>query len=230
MCSAKRVGLRMGPSGTPSLNGNWIFLWRLPIQNNLKPSNTKKRRNKVKYLIWMSIRLKSVKKTSRPNPVKGLGYIKFYSSKSPGLVKMPGNFIRYNSQRICSWSRRPKTRLEIRKKMSHFSGWSTTLLLTGFWKSSTENKKTKTKTSTKTNHRRLTRWWFSDVDLSPTFLNTGATDETFQKSEKQDSFWHILKIWYSPTMYQSSGSQFLEPPLECNQDQMPLMNQGLWPF
>ena len=116
MCSAKRVGLRMGPSGTLSLNGNWIFLWRLPIQNNLKPSNTEKRRNKVKYLIWMSIRLKSVKKTSRPNPVKGLGYIKFYSSKSPGLVKMPGNSIRYNSQRICSWSRRPKTRLEIRKK------------------------------------------------------------------------------------------------------------------
>ena len=87
MCSAKRVWLRMGPSGTPSLNGNWIFLWRLPIQNNLKPSNTEKRRNKVKYLIWMSIRLKSVKKTSWPNPVKGLGYIKFYSSKSPDLLK-----------------------------------------------------------------------------------------------------------------------------------------------
>ena len=29
--------------------------------------------------------------------------------------------------------------------------------------------------------------------LSPTFLNTGTTDETFQQSRKQGSFRHILK-------------------------------------
>ena len=44
------------------------------------------------------------------------------------------------------------------------------------------------------------------VDLSPTFLNTGTTNETFQQSEKQDSFRHILKS--SPSMYKISGSQF----------------------
>ena len=31
------------------------------------------------------------------------------------------------------------------------------------------------------------------VDLSPTFLNTRTTDETFQQSGKQDSFRHLLK-------------------------------------
>ena len=44
------------------------------------------------------------------------------------------------------------------------------------------------------------------VDLSPTFLNTGNTNETFKQSGKQDSFRHILNI--SATMYESSGSQF----------------------
>ena len=43
------------------------------------------------------------------------------------------------------------------------------------------------------------------VDLSPTFLNTGTTDETFQQYGKQDSFRHILKSLAS--MYESSGSQ-----------------------
>ena len=37
------------------------------------------------------------------------------------------------------------------------------------------------------------------------YINTGITDETFQKSRKQD-FWHILKKLAS--MYESSGSQF----------------------
>ena len=44
------------------------------------------------------------------------------------------------------------------------------------------------------------------VDLSLTFLNTGTTDETFQQSEKQDSFRHLLKS--SASMYKGSGSQF----------------------
>ena len=55
-----------------SLNWNssiyWIFLWELPIQNDLHLSTTEKGRNKVKYLTWNSIRLKSVRKTSMPNP------------------------------------------------------------------------------------------------------------------------------------------------------------------
>ena len=55
-----------------SLNWNssiyWIFLWELPIQNDLHLSTTEKRRNKARYLTWNSIRLKFVRKTSMPNP------------------------------------------------------------------------------------------------------------------------------------------------------------------
>ena len=133
---------------------NWIFLWRISIQNHPKPSsNTEKIRNKAKFLTWNSIRLKFVKKTSvlnlfefstiascfnilssynhwslrqlymvtttvtkgMPNSVKTLGYIKCHSS-SPRPVKSPSNSIRHNCQKIFSWSRRPKTITEIRKK------------------------------------------------------------------------------------------------------------------
>ena len=64
----------------------------------------------------------------------------------------------------------------------------------------------------------------------PTFLNTETYDETLQQSGKQDSFRHYLKSLAS--MYESSDSQAsLEPPLEYNQDQTSLMNQGSsWPF
>ena len=53
---------------------------------------------------------------SIPNPVENLGYIKCYSSSSPRPVKNPSNSIRYNCQKICSWLKKPKTILEIRKK------------------------------------------------------------------------------------------------------------------
>ena len=57
-----------------------------------------------------------------------------------------------------------------------------------------------------TTERRLTGRQFLAVDLSPTFLNTGTTNETFQQSGKQDSFRHLLKS--SASMYECSGSQF----------------------
>ena len=44
-----------------------------------------------------------------------------------------------------------------------------------------------------TKERRLTERQFLDVDISSTFLNTGATDDTLQQSWKQDSFRHLLK-------------------------------------
>ena len=50
---------------------------------------------------------------------------------------------------------------------------------------------------------------FLDVDLSPTFLNTGNTNETFKHPGKQDPFRHKLKV---------QTHSFLEPPLEYNQD------------
>ena len=111
MHSRESVAPTIEPWWTPTLTG-----WRLPIQNHLILSITEKRRNNTKYLTINSIRLKFVKKTSMPNPVKSLGYIKCYSSSSPRPVKSPSNSIRYNCHKICSWSRRPKTILETRKK------------------------------------------------------------------------------------------------------------------
>ena len=57
-----------------------------------------------------------------------------------------------------------------------------------------------------TAERILTRCNFLPVDLFPTLLNTGITNETFQQSTKQDFFRHILK-----SMYESSGSHFFRP-------------------
>ena len=108
---------------------NWIFLRRLTIQNHSKLSITEKRQNKAKYLTWNSIGLKFVKKTSIPNPVKSLKYIKWYSSSSPRLIKSPSNSTRYNCQKIWSWSRRPKTILETRKNLL-LTSFSKTLLTT----------------------------------------------------------------------------------------------------
>ena len=111
---------------------NWIFFWRLSIQNHSKPSITEKKRNKAKYLTWNSIRLKFVKKTSMPNLVKSLGYIKCHSSSSPipALSKALA-ILSDTTEKICSWSQRPKTILEIRKR-PHFSRWSTFLLFKVF--------------------------------------------------------------------------------------------------
>ena len=71
------------PLGNFSING--IFFSRFPVHNNLNPQITEKRRNKAKYLTWNSIKL--VKKTSIPNSVESLGYIKCYSSVVPDLLK-----------------------------------------------------------------------------------------------------------------------------------------------
>ena len=45
-----------------------------------------------------------------------LGYINCYSSSSPRPAKSSCNSIRYNCQKICSWSKRLKAILKIRKK------------------------------------------------------------------------------------------------------------------
>ena len=107
MYSRKSVAPRIEPWETPALTG---FLRRLPIQNYSMQSF------KAKYLTWNSVRLKIVKKTSMPNPVNRLTYIKCYSLSSPRPVKSPSNSITCNCQKIYSWSRRLKTVLKIRKK------------------------------------------------------------------------------------------------------------------
>ena len=104
-----------------------------------------------------------------PNPVKSLGYIKCYSSSSPRPVKSPSNSIRYNCKKICSGSRRPKPILEIRKK-AKFLWVINNCIIYKFFKDFTNHR------------RRLTGWLFIAVDLSPTFLNIGTADETFQQS------------------------------------------------
>ena len=63
------------------------------------------------------------------NPAKS--YIKYYSSSSPRLIKNPSNYIRYISQNICNWLKRPETILEIRQK-ALFLEWSSSLLFTSF--------------------------------------------------------------------------------------------------
>ena len=110
----------------------WIHqTWHLCMQNHLKPPITEKRRNRAKYLTWNSVRPEFVKKTRMPSSVENLGYIKCYSLSSPRPIKSPSNSIRHNCQKICSWLRRPKTILKIRKR-PHFSRWSTILLFTSF--------------------------------------------------------------------------------------------------
>ena len=97
------------------------------MKNHPKLPITEERRNKAKYLTWNSIRLQYVKKTSMPNSVKSLGYIKCCSLSSLRPVKTPSNSIRNNCQKICSWSTRPKIILEITR-------WSTILLFISFSK------------------------------------------------------------------------------------------------
>ena len=117
MYSRKSVGARMELGGTPTLTGHscedfhqepleaiYYWDWYLLVKAN--------------YLTWNSWRLKFLKKTSLPNPVKSVEYIKCYSSSSPRPIESPSNSIRCNSQIICSWSRRPATKLEIKMEIS----------------------------------------------------------------------------------------------------------------
>ena len=55
-----------------------------------------------KYLTRNSMRLKFVKKTSIPNLVEILEYIKCYSLGSTRPIKNSSSSIRYNCQKICS--------------------------------------------------------------------------------------------------------------------------------
>ena len=88
---------------------------RSPIQKNPKGSITEKRK------FWNSVRVKFVKKTSLPNPVKSFGIVKCYSSSSPIPIKNHCNPATYNCEKIWSWSKRPKIILEIRKKTTFLS-------------------------------------------------------------------------------------------------------------
>ena len=57
---------------------------------------------------------KFVKKITMPGFGESLGYIKCYHLSSPRRITSASNPIRYNCNKICSCSRRPKTILEIK--------------------------------------------------------------------------------------------------------------------
>ena len=143
---------------------------KLPIQNHLKLPITEKRQYQAKHLTRNPIRLKFVKKTSMPK----LWYIKCYSSSNPRSIQNTSNSIRYSCQKVCNWSRKPETILEIKKGC--FFLVINKPINYKFFKDFT------------TTERRLTGLQFLAVHLSTTFLNTGTT----QQSGKQDSFRHIL--------------------------------------
>ena len=154
-----------------------------------------------------------MKKTNRrrPNPVESLEYIKCYSFSStrpivvPDLIKVlaiPSATDREDLKPYCKSDKRP-----------YFSRRSASLLFTSFPK------------TLLTIERKLTGQLFVAAELFPAFLNSGSTNETFQQSEKQESFQYILKS--SAGMYESPEHS-LEPPLKYNQDQKPLINQGYY--
>ena len=165
-----------------------------------------------KYLTWNSIRLKFVKKTSMLNPVKSLGYIKHYSSSSPRPVKSHSNSIRYNCQKICSWSRILTSRKPYWKSEKRtFLLMINNPIIYKFFKVS------------KTTKRRLTGWQFLTVDVFPTFLNTGTTNKHSSNLENKnlsDTYWRVQS-----TCMKVQAHSSLEQQLEYNQHQMPFMNQ-----
>ena len=55
------------------------------------------------------------------------------------------------------------------------------------------------------------------IDLCPTFLNTGATDKTYQQPRKKDSFRHILES--SASKSECSGSHFFRATTEIQSGQ-----------
>ena len=168
-------------------------------------------------MTWNSIWIRFVKKASMSNTVKSLAYIKHYSLSSPRPVKCPCSSIRYNCQKICDWSREDLKPYWKSEKRPNISKWSTILLFTSLSK------------TLLTTGKILTGQYFLAVDFSPTFLYTGTANETCQQSGKKnlsDTYWRAQLLC---TKVQTHSS--LEPPLECNHNHTPLMNQGsLWPF
>ena len=132
MYSSKSVGPRIDPWESPALTGysSLVVLEgiRLPFPYRTTQSNLLLRKEEIRPNICPQIPA-----YQHAKPCQKPWYIKCHSSSRPRLVKSPSNSIRYKCKKICSWSRRPNTILEIRKK-PHFSKWSTILLFTGFSK------------------------------------------------------------------------------------------------
>ena len=126
---------------------------------------------------------------------------------SPRPVESPSTSIRYNCQKICSWLRRPKSILEIRKN-SHFSRRLTSLLFTSF------------SNTLLTIERRLTGQYLLAVDLSPIFWIEGPAmrpSNNLENETASDTYWIVQLVCIKIQAHSS-----IEPPPEYYQDQMPL--------
>ena len=121
-----------------------------------------------------------MKKTIMPNPVKSHGYIKGYSSSSPRPVKAQATLSDTTVWRSVVDRENLKTTLEITKY--HISlGYQQSFYLQFFRRLYTE--------------RWLTGQQFWAVDLSPTFLNTGTTDETSNNLKNKTQYIWNFKSW-----------------------------------
>ena len=121
MYSRKSLGPRIKPWGSPALTGyscedfssrttwSYLLLREEEIRRNIWPE--------IAYdlSLWKRPACQTLSKTS------DIQVIQLWSGPSP--VKSPSNSISYNCQKICSWLKRPKTILEIRKT-PHFYRWS----------------------------------------------------------------------------------------------------------
>ena len=103
------------------------------------------------------------------------------------------------------------------EKRPHFSRWWSFLLFTSFSK------------TLLTTERRITVWLFLAVDFSPRLKIQGPLmrpSNNLGNKTPSDTYWGVQLVYRKVQVHIS-----LEPPLEYNQDQMPLMNESsLWLF
>ena len=136
---------------------NWIFLWRLSIQNHLKLSITEKGINKAKYLTWNSIRLKLWRRPVCHTLPKALDISSATARVVLDLLKALPILSDITVRRSAvDKDLQPYWKSE---KSPHFSRWSAILSFTSFSK------------TLLTTERRLTRRYFSLV--VPVFKNVG---------------------------------------------------------
>ena len=130
-----------------------------------------------------------MKKTSKENPAKSLGYIKCYSSSSPRSGKSPSNSIRKYAVKPDAIKNTGNQKKNIFLKLINKS------IIHKFLKDFTNERKKTTRTVV-----------FGCRPLFSTFLKTSITGEILPKSGKRIYSKHILKR--STNMYKSSGLQF----------------------
>ena len=129
-------------------------------------------------------------------------------------VKSPGNCIRHNCQKICSWLKRPKPILEIRKKATFLYVINNPIIYKFF--------------KDFINHRKMTN--------RAVAFSSRPFPEIFKYRDHEwdlPTVWKIRlfkthKNWRVQLVFRKvQAHSYLEPPLEYNQDQTPLMSQGL---